>query len=769
MKKISLLLIVFLAGFFLVSFNTQNNDVRIKLSDNHLLIDGENSYSLELTNSNLFKLKEESLIDESIMYFDRGVYLNIGTTIISGKYILELFDINSSYTMVDYVGEDIYRYINPLCEFVDKNSKLGNELMMYHWQFLEKQYSDSIEHSISTMSMERNNRMIGEMTSTDMYLDGYKPMFIEHGYKITYNDPIINIIPESWLFSTGYDFYVGQEYAVVKKTLYIDEISRFGGPYYKTNISIFDIEVALPNKIDIDWKYYLENEAYKNSKNLKVNISPRYHNTYASIRKSTMSNLDIWYDNYDVSEDEITICLNFDAPEVFYIAPDVVSFTINNNIDDNNTVMVSGEEKKLDVYGISSIKYAMNFENINLDDYLSDGVIKSFIYDTVISLADSFDKTKITSSMLSVVKNFIDSKEEAEYNTKLYELENSNKEYFLDVETDPDGGKKFLFDNITIDTSALLENNGTTEIDFEKIFKNDLLKNYSYEFDLDFTEKFYLENGKDLEKYLYDIYIVGNMNFYYSSGGFCDSKTFTLSYENVKACLLGDGYYNGDITLQKDKYPLPYEINTNKSFTINTDSCKKNIGIYFETTFSGETKIFNISVYSTSYTYYGLTLTVYDAYGHAKATFDFSDGKGVEGVVRLEPNAKYYIIINSKTSIEGVQVSMTARNNSYSNISSNTTLYASASDANNSTFYNLNLAVIGLYRFSTSENFDTDFKLYDSNANLILEADNSEDSWNFNTVYYNKNDKKVIAQIITHGSGSYYVDVSYFNKWSGQS
>ena len=767
MKKVSLLLMFFLVSVFLVSFSGKVDNLEVELDKNYLVIKGEKSYTIELTNSNLFKLKDDDLVDDSIIYLERGVYLCIGQTSIKSKYILELLDINISYTVVYYVGEDIYKYVSSLCQLIDKNSNLGNELITYRWQFSEIHYSNSVDHSISTMSMERNNRTIGEMTSIDMYLDGYKPMFIEHGYKITYNDPIINIIPESWLFSTGYNFYVGQEYAVVKKTLYVDEISRFGGPYYKTNISVFDIEVALPNKIDIDWNVYLENEAYKNSKNLKVNISPRYHNTYASIRKSTMSNLDIWYDNYDVSEDEITICLNFDAPEVFYIAPDVVSFTINNNIDDNNTV--SGEEKKLDVYGISSIKYAMNFENITLDDYLSDGAMKSFIYDTVISLADSFDKTKITSSMLSVVKDFIDNKEEAEYNTKLYELENSNKEYFLDVETDPDDGKKFLFDNITLDTSALLENNATTEIDFEKIFKNDLLKDYFYEFELEFAEKFYLENGKDLEKYLYDIYIVGNMNFYYSSGGICDSKTFTLSYENVKACLLGDGYYNGDVTLQKDKYPLPYEVSTTKSFTVSTDLCKKNIGIYFKTTFSGEPKIFNISAYSTSYTYYGLTLTVYDVYGHAKAMFDFSDGKGVEGVVKLEPNAKYYIIINSKASIDGVQVSMTARNNSYSNISSNTTLYASASDTNNSTFYNLNLAIIGLYRFSTSENFDTDFKLYDSNANLILEADNSEDSWNFNTVYYNKNDKKVIAQIITHGSGSYYVDVSYFNKWSGQS
>ena len=128
MKKVSLLLM-----FFLVSFSGKVDNLEVELNQNYLVIKGEKSYTIELTNSNLFKLKDDDLVDDSIIYLERGVYLCIGQTSIKSKYILELLDINISYTVVYYVGEDIYKYVSSLCQLIDKNSNLGNELITYRW------------------------------------------------------------------------------------------------------------------------------------------------------------------------------------------------------------------------------------------------------------------------------------------------------------------------------------------------------------------------------------------------------------------------------------------------------------------------------------------------------------------------------------------------------------------------------------------------------------------------------------------------------------
>ena len=99
----------------------------------------------------------------------------------------------------------------------------------------------------------------------------------------------------------------------------------------------------------------------------------------------------------------------------------------------------------------------------------------------------------------------------------------------------------------------------------------------------------------------------------------------------------------------------------------------------------------------------------------------------------------------------------------------NFTFEVSTQDINKTVYLRFDLTKVGLYRFMSHTYNNPDIKIYDENCNLLQESyDTAEDDYNFNTVYYNKNNRSIIVEIYTHSADTFDVDIEYFSKWSGQ-
>ena len=307
MKKVSISILIILMSLLFVSFtNIDNSSSNLYLEDGSLYItDGNMSYKVSIKN-NVYMMDGLDYSDTAVYILDDNVYIGIKTTYQEDIYTVEVMSLADNYTIFTTTDDTIYDYLTPLSEKVNFYSNLAQQITEYSWNFSENHYKDEQKPSIGTMSMDRNNRTIQQMTSTDSYLEGYKRMDIEHGYKITYQDPIINIVnivPESWLFTSGIKSYVGKEYAVIVNTIRQSETSTYGGPYYKSHVSVFDIEIGLPIKPDFaDEDYYTDHSIYRSKRDIVWEIKPKFSNVYDSIRKSEMLQLSNWTRQFDITD-----------------------------------------------------------------------------------------------------------------------------------------------------------------------------------------------------------------------------------------------------------------------------------------------------------------------------------------------------------------------------------------------------------------------------------------------------------------------------------
>ena len=387
MKKVSISILIILMSLLFVSFtNIDSSSSNLYLEDDSLYIaDGNMSYKVSIKN-NVYMMDGLDYSDTAVYVLDDNVYIGIKTTYQEDIYTVEVMSLADNYTIFTTTDDTIYNYLVPLREKINYYSDLAQQITEYSWDFSEYHYKDEQKPSIGTMSMDRNNRTIKQMTSTDSYLDGYKRMDIEHGYKITYQDPIINIVPESWLFTTGIKSYVGKEYAVIVNTIRQSETSTYGGPYYKSHVSVFDIEIGLPIKPDVNNADYSKNHLlYAPSRETTWEIKPKFSNVYDSIRKSEMLQLSNWTRQFDITENQITISRSYDASlQKYFIAPKYLAISINNFIDENDNLL---EDKNF--YGFLNMEYSVNLVSNSYEEYIDKGNFDFYNTDgVVVSSAD---------------------------------------------------------------------------------------------------------------------------------------------------------------------------------------------------------------------------------------------------------------------------------------------------------------------------------------------------------------------------------------------
>lgn len=755
MKKVSISILIILMSLLFVSFtNIDNSSSNLYLEDGSLYItDGNMSYKVSIKN-NVYMMDGLDYSDTAVYILDDNVYIGIKTTYQEDIYTVEVMSLADNYTIFTTTDDTIYDYLTPLSEKVNFYSNLAQQITEYSWNFSENHYKDEQKPSIGTMSMDRNNRTIQQMTSTDSYLEGYKRMDIEHGYKITYQDPIINIVPESWLFTSGIKSYVGKEYAVIVNTIRQSETSTYGGPYYKSHVSVFDIEIGLLIKPDFaDEDYYTDHSIYRSKRDIVWEIKPKFSNVYDSIRKSEMLQLSNWTRQFDITENQITISRSYDTTlQKYFIAPEYLAVSINSLIDANSSMT---EDKSL--LGILDVNYEFSLIPETLEKFMNRGSIISKIFDAVDIVTSTRSKLEIINKVNSCISNFYEQSQEDKYLKESENLSNNIMNYTKNFDKDAQDGKTVRPDNIVINVGDLVKNDTVSDF-YMGVFDSPILENYYYKLTVNLDEKYYPISIEQYDKYFMDIYLLGKFKFYNSQGNLIDVINCEIDYYSQNIKVITNEYVSGE-------HQTPKAYTTNGFLTANLKLNNKMIttGIYSTYTGLVELMVYN---YTTSS---GFSVDVYDSEGKLVTSKGITRGDSLELIFNLEYDKLYAIKINSYGSLADVRLEINKITSTPTQIYGNFTFEVSTQDINKTVYLRFDLTKVGLYRFMSHTYNNPDIKIYDENCNLLQESyDTAEDDYNFNTVYYNKNNRSIIVEIYTHSADTFDVDIEYFSKWSGQ-
>ncbi len=756
MKKVSISILIILMSLLFVSFtNIDSSSSNLYLEDDSLYIaDGNMSYKVSIKN-NVYMMDGLDYLDTAIYVLDDNIYIGIKTTYQEDIYTVEAMSLTDNYTIFTTTDDTIYNYLVPLSEKINYYSDLAQQITEYSWDFSEYHYKDEQKPSIGTMSMDRNNRTIKQMTSTDSYLDGYKRMDIEHGYKITYQDPIINIVPESWLFTTGIKSYVGKEYAIIVNTIRQSETSTYGGPYYKSHVSVFDIEIGLPIKPDVNNADYSKNHLlYAPSRETTWEIKPKFSNVYDSIRKSEMLQLSNWTRQFDITENQITISRSYDASlQKYFIAPKYLAISINNFIDENDNLL---EDKNL--YGFLNMEYSVNLVSNSYEEYIDKGNLLTVGFNTVDILTSTNSKLDIINKVNNIFSSFYEEYNKSEYSREVEILDKHNVVYNVNYDSYTTAGTKRYPDSIIVNLNELKTQTEYTDF-YSDIFTSSVLDNYYYKFKAKLGERYNPQSHDQIFNHLLDIYYKGNFDFYNTDGVVVSSADCEIIYAKQNTAITGSEI----VTLPLGELPKAYTTNGFLDTHLELNNRQITTGIYSTYTGLVELMVYN---YTTSS---GFSVDVYDSDGKLVTSKGITRGNSLELIFNLEYDKLYAIKINSYGSLSDVDLEINKITSAPTQINGNFTFEVSTQDINKTVYLRFDLTKLGLYRFMSHTYNNPDIKIYDENCNLLQESyDVAEDDYNFNTVYYNKNNRSIIVEIYTHSADTFDVDIEYFSKWSGQ-
>src|SRR5690554_3914668 len=128
------------------------------------------------------------------------------------------------------------------------------------------------------------NISISEMTSSDKFIDGYRPTNRRLGVPYHYHDSIVNIVPENWFYTLGTHVYFGREYALYVTTRKPTE--DYFEAQYISSVNVYDIEVGLPFFNQNPGSIY--DDIFQYSYDLTYSIKPVITMEYASYVRSVV-------------------------------------------------------------------------------------------------------------------------------------------------------------------------------------------------------------------------------------------------------------------------------------------------------------------------------------------------------------------------------------------------------------------------------------------------------------------------------------------------
>ncbi len=758
MKKLKLMALICIGiiGFFIFNLTIHaNQEFVVKINSIEDTIEFKNQ-GIQTSKKTLrtFKLVTEE--DEILAYHllpqeeEYGLILYKGY--IEDLYTLEGFVLNPEIkTCLQEISKEEFEYLIEGAEPILDSSEFGEKLKRSQERFeVNHAYivNKPADSGIETYGLERHNRSVEKMTSTDEYIDGYTPTYENTSpYIRTYTDNIINIVPEEWLFEEGSYAYVGKEYAIAVSTK--DASSPAYGSYCTlARVAVFDIDIALPYLYVMDGSDTPATNGYTRMSNLlNIKIKPVINCSYYGYEKKNFSS-DYWNRNFDIGETR-TVVARRESTSTIYIEPvslgviiddsksnlpNTVKFScLSYNLSASNQMDFLLEQMKLQKAAFSSfvelasLLITLGISKDPLSTTLAKGVTR------ILSLA--------TNNALKVYNGMSESSRKAELNGNLDNLEEGIKKvlFFCNYEETYNSEKisSFIFNHSNISS----------------IFQNEVLKNYSHNYDLKFTY-----NVGGFSEFYYDVYISGLFNFY-------DNYNFKIN--NVESNQL---YNNLNLKIETDyegSYAKDINIYNGSSINTNLSLSKLTATILVKATYTGLTELrFDSSRY--------VIADIYDEDGNKIQTNSLTYSKNQSLLFRAVSGKRYFIFLRFSYNTSGnITLAFKKISESYTSVSSYTSYkMSSIGESMNVQYLMLNL-VGGQYSFSTRTEYDTSIRVFDENLNLLGESYDPNADWNeeepdLNAYCYinTTSPKKVIVEIRMNASPEYYVYVNYFSTTS---
>lgn len=214
------------------------------------------------------------------------------------RYLLEgiLFD-EEIKTCLKEITREEYDYLSSESEQVLNTSKLGQKLMSNQSVFEDNYQYEVFDYGIQTYSIQRNDKNVHQMTSTDSYLKAYSSIYEgDQNPQRKYCDNIINLIPEEYFYQEGIYTYVGEEYAFLIETLPGYSVTQFNHCYI-CNVCIYDITTRLPFLSKMSYGDPSVN-GVQMSNNIELSIKPYLIRTYYAYDRQ-YCNETVWKNNFD--------------------------------------------------------------------------------------------------------------------------------------------------------------------------------------------------------------------------------------------------------------------------------------------------------------------------------------------------------------------------------------------------------------------------------------------------------------------------------------
>ncbi len=755
MKKLKLMALICIGiiGFFIFNLTIHaNQEFVVKINSIEDTIEFKNQ-GIQTSKKTLrtFKLVTEE--DEILAYHllpqeeEYGLILYKGY--IENLYTLEGFVLNPEIkTCLQEISKEEFEYLIEGAEPILDSSEFGEKLKRSQERFeVNHAYivNKPADSGIETYGLERHNRSVEKMTSTDEYIDGYTPTYENTSpYIRTYTDNIINIVPEEWLFEEGSYAYVGKEYAIAVSTK--DASSPAYGSYCTlARVAVFDIDIALPYLYKMQgYSGTVANGYVHMSNKLNITIKPIIQCSYYGYEKKNI-NSDYWNRNFDIGETR-TVVARKDSTSTIYIAPKTIGILLEDS-----------KSTSPNLISIHDVEYVMKTKT-NLHELYEQAEFQNMLFSTFSNMlniaktvgfiAASSDSTLITaldvlSSMtLNFLDAYIDKRVEAKkdkliLDRDLLEFNTNQVRFFATYAASLEKYASYIVNHPS----------------FENIYQNSTLGTYShnYTIELDYGAGPYLN-------YFYDLNMTGIFDFYDNYSYKMRNIQSDQVYSNLNMCAEG-GYSNENAYI--------YSIYNNKKITTNLSTSKPTSTIIISPTYTGLTELkFDTSRY--------VIADIYDEVGNKIQTNSLTYSKNQSLLFRAVSGKRYFIFLRFSYNTSGnITLAFKKISESYTSVSSYTSYkMSSIGESMNVQYLMLNL-VGGQYSFSTRTEYDTSIRVFDENLNLLGESYDPNADWNeeepdLNAYCYinTTSPKKVIVEIRMNASPEYYVYVNYFSTTS---